>query len=161
MNLTLDEIRRRLPHAPPFLFLDEVTDLDEAQVTATAVKRFSPDEPFFAGHFPGDPIVPGCIITEALAQLAGLLLGAIGPTEPHASACAITPVASLVTLARVDMKYRKLARPDQTLTLRVRHLRSFDNLHGFSVDCTFENGDPVADGELTLAGGEEAVSRKP
>ncbi len=139
MNLTLDEIRRRLPHAPPFLFLDEVTDLDEAQATATAVKRFAPDEPFFAGHFPGDPIVPGCIITEALAQLAGLLLSAI------------TPVEGLVTLARVDMKYRNLARPNQTLTLGVRHLRSFDNLHGFSVHCAFENGDPVADGELTLA----------
>ena len=139
MNLTLKEIRRRLPHAPPFLFLDEVTDLDEAQGTAAAVKRFTPDEPFFAGHFPGDPIVPGCIITEALAQLAGLLLGAI------------RPVAGLVTLARVDMKFRNLARPDQTLTLRVRHLRSFDNLHGFSVQCIFDNGDPVADGELTLA----------
>jgi 3-hydroxyacyl-[acyl-carrier-protein] dehydratase len=142
MNLTLDEIRRRLPHAPPFLFLDEVTEIDEAAATAIGVKRFGADEPLFAGHFPGDPIVPGCIITEALAQLSGLLLGAV------------RPVSGLVTLARVDMKFRRLARPDETLTLRTRHLRSFDNLHGFSVHCTLDGGDPVADGELTLATGE-------
>ncbi len=55
-----------LPHRAPFLFIDRVTALDERR--AVAWRRFEPTEHFFAGHFPGRPIVPGVIIIEALAQ---------------------------------------------------------------------------------------------
>lgn len=58
-----------LPHRPPFLFLDRCLRCDDTEVIAE--RRFGPDEPFFAGHFPGMPVVPGVILIEALAQTLG------------------------------------------------------------------------------------------
>lgn len=58
-----------LPHRPPFLFLDRCLECGPQRVVAE--RMFAPDEPFFAGHFPGMPIVPGVILIEALAQTLG------------------------------------------------------------------------------------------
>lgn len=58
-----------LPHRPPFLFLDEVISCEEER--AVAQRRFDETEPFFAGHFPTRPVVPGVILIEALAQTLG------------------------------------------------------------------------------------------
>lgn len=55
-----------LPHREPFLFVDHVIELSDRKVVAT--RLFKPDEPFFKGHFPGNPIVPGVILLEGLAQ---------------------------------------------------------------------------------------------
>jgi 3-hydroxyacyl-[acyl-carrier-protein] dehydratase len=72
-----DPISLGLPHRPPFLFVDKVVELVPGE-RAVAEKTFAPDDPIFAGHFPGNPIVPGVILTEALAQTAGLATGAGG-----------------------------------------------------------------------------------
>jgi 3-hydroxyacyl-[acyl-carrier-protein] dehydratase len=67
-----------LPHRPPFLFVDEVTAVDPGR-SATGRWRLSGDEAFFAGHFPGRPTLPGVLMVEALAQVAGVaMLGAEG-----------------------------------------------------------------------------------
>ena len=66
-------IQRILPHRYPFLLVDKVVELDPG-VRAVAVKNVSVNEPFFQGHFPGQPVMPGVLILEALAQ-AGLILG--------------------------------------------------------------------------------------
>ena len=60
-----------LPHRPPFIFIDSILDLTEN--TITGVKYVSPDEPYFKGHFPDNPILPGVVIIEALAQVSGIL----------------------------------------------------------------------------------------
>jgi 3-hydroxyacyl-[acyl-carrier-protein] dehydratase len=139
MPLDAHQIRERLPHAPPFLFLDEITELDAKAKVAYAVKCFKPKEFFFKGHFPGRPIVPGVILTEALAQLSGLLLGAM------------TSITRPIVLAGIQMKFRQVVLPDQIIRLCSKHLHSFESLHGFEVDCSFGPDRPIADGQLTLA----------
>jgi 3-hydroxyacyl-[acyl-carrier-protein] dehydratase len=66
-----------LPHRPPFLFVDEVTSLDPG-TSATGYWRLTGAEPFFAGHFPGRPTLPGVLMCESLAQLAGIVIKASG-----------------------------------------------------------------------------------
>ena len=72
-----DQLRRLLPHRPPFLFVRRLTEWRPGQF-ARSEAWFDPGESFFAGHFPGNPIVPGVILTELAAQTAGLALSAAG-----------------------------------------------------------------------------------
>lgn len=62
-----------LPHRPPFLFVDEVTAIDPGR-SASGVWRLTGEEPFFQGHFPGRPTLPGVLMVEAMAQLGGIAL---------------------------------------------------------------------------------------
>ncbi len=73
----MDPISMGLPHRSPFLFVDAVSELCPGE-SAKARKVFPAEEPFFAGHFPGEPLVPGVILVEALAQTAGLAAGQAG-----------------------------------------------------------------------------------
>jgi len=72
-ELDLDHIKRLLPHRPPLLMVDRLTDIEPGQ-SAVAWKAVRHDEPHFAGHFPGYPVMPGVLIVEAMAQAAGALV---------------------------------------------------------------------------------------
>ena len=70
--LNNNEIRKLLPHRYPFLLVDRILDIDP-KVKATGLKNVTFNEPFFQGHFPDNPIMPGVLIVEAMAQVSGIL----------------------------------------------------------------------------------------
>jgi len=70
--MNIDQILEYLPHRYPFLLVDRVTEIDKG-VSITGYKNVTINEPFFTGHFPGNPIMPGVLILEAMAQVSGIL----------------------------------------------------------------------------------------
>jgi 3-hydroxyacyl-[acyl-carrier-protein] dehydratase len=73
MTLTIQEIMDFLPHRYPFLLIDRVLEF-EPQKRLVAIKNVTMNEPFFQGHFPGAPIMPGVLVVEAMAQAGAVLL---------------------------------------------------------------------------------------
>jgi 3-hydroxyacyl-[acyl-carrier-protein] dehydratase len=71
----MEQILKAIPHRPPFLFVDKVVELTETKIKAT--KEISHDEPFFRGHYPGNPIMPGVLICESIFQTGAILLSSI------------------------------------------------------------------------------------
>ncbi|MEK6748756.1 MAG: 3-hydroxyacyl-ACP dehydratase FabZ family protein [Pseudomonadota bacterium] len=105
-----------LPHRAPFLFADDAV-VDEAQGRAWITHTFRPDEPYFAGHFPGDPIVPGVVLLECMAQAARLFL--------NKQAGKIIPGY----LVGVDTaKFNKTVRPHQTIVFDCKIVRGTGEL---------------------------------
>lgn len=122
-----------LPHRKPFLFVDCVTRHVPGR-EATGEVTFSPDDPMFAGHFPGNPVVPGVILTEALAQLAGIA----GSSEKGFLLSAIR-----------GMKFPSAAKPGESIILRAEATGALGGLFQFSVSAAV-NERIVAEGQIVL-----------
>lgn len=125
---------QRLPHREPFRFLSRVTRIKEGE-SGEAVWSLRGDEPFFAGHFPGNPLVPGVLIAEAMAQLSGL----VGP-----------PASNEGKLVHVDVRFDRPVAPPADIVLTSKHLRSIGILQQFEVSASVGQ-DTVARGMLTLS----------
>lgn len=108
--LDSEEIMRKLPHRYPFLLLDRVVHIDENLLSIIGMKCVTINEPFFQGHFPQMPIMPGVLIVEALAQVAGVL--AYHSDERFEKE---KQLAILLSINRV--KFRKPVLPGDTLFL--------------------------------------------
>jgi 3-hydroxymyristoyl/3-hydroxydecanoyl-(acyl carrier protein) dehydratase len=134
-----------LPHRAPFLFVDRVTKLDPHK-SIVAERRLRAEEPHFAGHFPGRPIMPGVLIAEALAQTSGLLIG----LSEMASAAAPPEKPKAFFLALTNIKFTHPAVPGDTLVLRATADRNFGALFRFIVEAT-AGRNLIASGSLTLA----------
>ena len=141
----MDEILSVLPHRPPFLFVDRVTRLVPFR-SITAERALREDEPHFAGHFPARRIMPGVLITEALAQTSGLLLG----LSRRGAATDAPTAPPMFYLAANTMKYTATAAPGETLTLKAESEAGFGALFRFQVEATAGRR-LIASGSLTLA----------
>jgi 3-hydroxyacyl-[acyl-carrier-protein] dehydratase len=145
----LEELIALLPHRPPFLFVERVRELEPGR-RILAERRLRPDEPHFAGHFPGRAIMPGVLITEALAETSGLLLG----LSERLAARELPKSPRLYFLAADNMKYKHPAVPGDKLELRAAADGHFGGLFRFAVEASVGRK-LIASGTLTLALMEE------
>jgi len=143
--MTKDQILALLPHREPFLMVDELVSLAPGQ-GAVGIKHVRADEDWARGHFPGNPILPGVLITEALAQVAALVYLA----GEHA-----TPRSNCYLVGVDKMRYRRIVRPGDTLHLKVTLTGHKRQLWFFDGAVTTNTGDRVANGSL-IATIEEA-----
>ena len=71
----MEQVLKAIPHRPPFLFVDKIVEVTENRIKTT--KEISPEEPFFKGHYPGNPIMPGVLICESIFQSGAILLSSV------------------------------------------------------------------------------------
>lgn len=129
-----------LPHRPPFVFVREVISCEVGR-SVEARTSFDAGDPMFAGHFPGNPLVPGVILTEALAQTAGIA-AASGHPETARPMFLLSAVRT--------MKFFKAVRPEETIDLRAEKLGEVEGMVQFKVAASV-NGVVVAEGQLVLS----------
>ena len=127
-----------LPHRYPFLLVDRVTNV-EPGASLSAIKNVTVNEPFFQGHFPGQPIMPGVLILEAMAQATGLLAFS-GMVDAHKS--------SLYMLVGIDKaRFRGQVVPGDQLQLEISLKRTMRGIGMF--DCqSLVDGKVVAEAEM-------------
>jgi 3-hydroxyacyl-[acyl-carrier-protein] dehydratase len=125
----------KLPHGEPFRFVSRVTQI-KAGHSASGVWAVTGKEHFFAGHFPGRPVVPGVLLAEALAQVSGL--------------SGSWPEKADVRLAHADVRFDQAVVPPADVVLESRFVREMGTLRQYEVTATV-NGRPVARGTIALS----------
>jgi 3-hydroxyacyl-[acyl-carrier-protein] dehydratase len=143
--IEIKEIMHILPHAYPFLLVDRIIEVDPGK-RIVGIKNITYNEPFFPGHFPGRPIMPGVLIIEAMAQTAGLLVFKSIPEEEG---------EKLVYFLGIDhFRFRKPVIPGDQVRLELEITKHRQSIWGFKGKALVD-GKLVAEGELLAMLGEE------
>jgi 3-hydroxyacyl-[acyl-carrier-protein] dehydratase len=145
MLYDIEDIKAILPHRSPFLFVDRIKEVIEGD-NIVAEKDLSFDDHFFDGHFPDNPIMPGVLVSEALAQTSGLLLG-LKWKERYPS---FIKNKHHLFLAHVNVKFFTPARPGETLRLEASLIKTYGKFYLFEV-AAYTDDNRIARGTLTLA----------
>lgn len=134
-----------LPHRYPFLLVDRVLSLQlDPEKKLTAIKNVSINEPFFCGHFPGNPVMPGVLIIEAMAQAAGMLA--------HLAAENQGRKGQLYYLVKIDnARFTQVVLPGDQLVMNVQEKRIVRNMGQYICEASVA-GKQVASCELLCAG---------
>ena len=114
----MEEILNAIPHRPPFLFVDRIVELSGTKIKTA--KEIRPDDPVFAGHYPGQPIMPGALICESIFQTGAILLskvmGGMGGGIP--------------VLTRINnAKFKSIVRPGSTLDIEAELVEKVSNAY--------------------------------
>lgn len=133
------EIQNILPHRYPFLLVDKITELEEGK-SIKGIKNVTVNEPFFQGHFPGNPIMPGVLICEALAQVGAVLL--LSLPENKGKLGVFTGIN--------NFKFRRQVVPGDTLELSAELITYRHGMGKANVKATVE-GQTAAMGEISFA----------
>jgi 3-hydroxyacyl-[acyl-carrier-protein] dehydratase len=121
--IDVNEIMRRIPHRPPFLLVDRAENYVPNR-SLTGIKCVTINEPFFVGHFPGAPVMPGVLIVEALAQTGALLMS---------KSWEVNPEGKIILFMSVDnCRFRTPVRPGDVLRLEVEVMRARTDVVKFS-----------------------------
>ncbi|MBI3292075.1 MAG: 3-hydroxyacyl-ACP dehydratase FabZ [Elusimicrobia bacterium] len=139
INLDIVAIQRAIPHRYPFLMVDRVI-IQDLEKSAVGYKAVSGNEPFFQGHFPGQPIMPGVLIVEAMAQTACVMF--LGQPEHQGKLAYFMGIDSV--------KFRKPVVPGDHLELRIEVLRSGGRAGKVRGEALVDN-QRVAEAEFTFA----------
>ncbi len=112
----MEDVLNAIPHRPPFLFVDKIVEQTETKIKAT--KEISPEEPFFKGHYPGNPIMPGVLICESIFQTGAILLSrTIGDIGEG------TPVLTRISNA----KFKNMVKPGALLEMEAEVVERVSN----------------------------------
>lgn len=141
-QLNIKEIMEILPHRQPFLLIDAVEEY-EPGILAVAKKCVSYNEPFFAGHFPGEPVMPGVLIIEALAQTGAVAILSIPENKGKTAYFA----------AIKEAKFKRKVIPGDVLTLKTEIIKSKGPMGIGKAEATV-NGELAVSAELTFAIGK-------
>ena len=116
LPLTYQDIIKVLPHRYPFLLVDRITEFELGK-RIVGIKNVSINEPFFQGHFPGNPIMPGVLIIEAMAQVGGMLARLSMPEVMERG-------GAIFFISMDKVKFRKPVVPGDQITFEVTPLRT-------------------------------------
>ncbi|AOZ93216.1 3-hydroxyacyl-ACP dehydratase FabZ [Paenibacillus crassostreae] len=137
--LNVNQIQEIIPHRPPFLLVDRIIEMEVGK-RAVGIKNVTINEPFFTGHFPGYPVMPGVLITEALAQV-----GAVAILNVESNKGKIGFLAGLD-----NFRFRGQVVPGDTLRLEVEITRLKGSIGKGHAKASVE-GKVVAEGEIMFA----------
>jgi 3-hydroxyacyl-[acyl-carrier-protein] dehydratase len=143
-SMDVDAIMRQIPHRYPFLLVDRVTACVPGE-TIEAIKNVTVNEPFFPGHFPHRPVMPGVMILEALAQAAGILAFRTADVVP-------TEDTKFYFVGIDDARFRKPVVPGDQVVLKARLERAIRGIWKFSTSAEVD-GQEVASATMLLAPG--------
>ena len=125
-SLTMEEIHRRIPHRPPFLFIDKIIEINEDSAKASLFVK--PDFPFFKGHYPENPIMPGVLLCESVFQTGAIFL-ADYLSNQFLTDENVTPVLSRIR----DARFKRMVLPGDDIEISVflkEQMGQFYNLTG-------------------------------
>ena len=143
--MNINEIKKILPHRYPFLLVDKIIEIESGK-RVVGIKNVTANEPFFQGHFPDYPVMPGVLIVEALAQVSAFLV----MSEPANQ-------DKIGVLAGIDqIRFKKQVFPGDTLTLRAE-LVAFKRGVGKANVCAMGEGETAAAGTVMFAITEAAT----